>query len=102
MPARSVVAHNNVGSVRHFPPGRSWFLLRALSLPTMIRAALWTPDESIKLDRGDPVTPAQRVDDTLDDRPIRLQHREHFVLRAFDDFGDAPGIHTGIQWYFAI
>jgi hypothetical protein len=57
----------------------------------MIGTAL-SGDEIIKLDRGDPVAPAQRVDDTLNDRLIRLQQREHFVLRAFDDFGNIlPG-----------
>jgi hypothetical protein len=63
-----------------------------------------TGDQGVELGRGEPVALAQRLDDALDDRPIRLQQIEGFVLRALDDdgnilLGDAPdAIGTSINW----
>jgi hypothetical protein len=64
-----------------------------------LRAPALSGNESIELGRSDPVALAQHVDDAPDDRPIRFQHSEHFVLRALDNFGNILlGNTPGTAW----
>ena len=83
-----------LGRRRRFPAlSDSAGLSLAVNLAS--QGTLWTPDQSVKLDRGSPVTPVQHPDNALDDRPVCLQHHENLVLRTLNNGGnillrDAP------------
>ena len=72
-----------------------WVVSLCLAVNLASQGTLWTPDQSVKLDRGSPVTPVQHPDNALDDRPVCLQHHENLVLRTLNNGGnillrDAP------------